>query len=99
MQGGALWGCCVRFCAHKCLHIDVRHQLHHLAALEMPNPLSSGVSQSERESSLRAAEGKWEGRKGEGSRGRRLNRFEMTGSRPGWPDAEGSGVRSFRLTP
>ena len=66
---------------------------------KLPTPLSSGVSQSERKSSLRAAEGKWEGRKGEGSDGRRLNRFEMTGSRPGWPDAEGSGVRSFHRSP
>ena len=55
---------------------------------KITSPLPSGVSQSERKSSLRAGEGKREGRTGEGSDIRRQSSVWMTGSAPGHPDAD-----------
>ena len=58
-----------------------------------PCPWRSG--QGAGKSNLRAADGTREGRKGQGSDGRRQNRVGMTGSGFGWPGAEVAGVCSF----
>ena len=66
---------------------------------KITSPLPSGVWQRNVKSNLRAADGTREGRKGKGSDGRCQSRVGMTGSALGWPGDEGSGVRSFHLTP